>query len=265
MLRILIIFALSIKPRLLIFTLRTMRNTIVSLILITMFPGFMMAQKNEKSSRELRLNAYFSPDYAYRTLTGNEEIPEFLIPSMDSLESPRFGYTAGLGLEIPINQPFVFRSGIAFSDKGEKYEQSSFQAIGQDSVTDNLDLMEIIHHYYFIEIPANIQYKLITENKLALYVKGGLSFNFLVNHNQSITYFYKDGSEEEFGNDPDNNGFRTLSFSAMAAIGFRYQLTPHFVMMAEPIFKHHFTSITDTDLKQYPYSVGMNVGVVYEF
>ncbi|MCF8302195.1 MAG: PorT family protein [Bacteroidales bacterium] len=242
-----------------------MRNIIVSLILIIMLPGFMMAQEKEKPSRELKFSAYFSPDYTYRILEGDGEIPKSLIPMLDSLESPRFGYTAGIGLEIPINPKFALTTGIALSDKGEKYKQSSFVIMEPDSLLEDLHRVEIIHHYYFIEIPANIQYNLLTGNKLSLYVKGGLSFNFFVNHNQSITYFYKDGSEEEFSNDPDNKGFSTLSFGAIAAIGVRYQLTPQFELMAEPIFKHHFTSISETDLKQYPYSIGVNVGVAYEF
>ena len=117
----------------------------------------------------------------------------------------------------------------------------------------------LIEHLDYLEIPVTLRYKII-DNKLNIYVLGGMSTNILINNNIFI----------DNGNELLKGGSilmaRPVNYSSALGFGLGYHINRNLSVEFEPVFKYFLQSYTtSSQIKSNPYAFGIFTGVVYRF
>tara|TARA_R110001592_G_scaffold237306_6_gene496198 strand:+ start:4612 stop:5340 length:729 start_codon:yes stop_codon:yes gene_type:complete len=219
-------------------------------------------QETETPSSKFSFGFSFSPDYAYRKLknsggTNNESIIDF----RNSSERPKLGITTGLRVLYQLSTKWKLELGALYSDKGEQETWNSSSNIDprKGFVFGEYSSMKYIYHYQYIDIPLKVNYT-ISSKRLNLFVSGGVSTNFFLNNTTTSRLEKEDGTVTT--NRSSGADLLPVNFSAMIGFGANYQLNHCLSIRLEPEFRHSITSIIDAEVKQYPYSFGVNTGII---
>lgn len=200
----------------------------------------------------------FSPDYSYRSLksdASNQLIKEI----RDTLEVPKFGYTAGINLLFHIHKKIVVETGLLFSDKGEKTKKTSFVNVTNDQLPTYYTYK---YHYYYLDIPLKVNYYVLM-GKLKIYLTAGISGNIFLTQKTTLLEGHdnKDTKRTSFTFNPEFNRFN-LAF--VAGAGINYKVSKRTDLKVEPIYRRSITPIDNFPIKVYLYSAGLNIGLTYK-
>jgi hypothetical protein len=111
----------------------------------------------------------------------------------------------------------------------------------------------------YVEVPLIARYNLI-EQRMGLYVLGGVNTNFLVSNAVAL------GNEEEVVATGQIVGLSPITFSSSLGLGFRYAITQQFNFSLEPMFKIQLTALNNqATYSTKPYTVGVFTGLSYNF
>jgi hypothetical protein len=233
-----------------------MKNfTIICLLLL---PTVLMCQDTAATKTSTyEIGITYSPDYSYRTLKPNEA-SKWIADIRDTLEIAKFGYTTGLNMEYHLNKKITLAAGLLWSDKGEQSKTYTIENPVSGYVPTEL---KMINHNYYLDIPVKVNYYVFSK-KMKLYVTAGISTNVFLNQKITVVSWYYDGttSNKTSASKPD---FKRLNIAAIAGIGMDVNISSKFNLKIEPLLKHSITSATDTPIKTYFYSAGLNFGIFY--
>jgi hypothetical protein len=73
---------------------------------------------------------------------------------------------------------------------------------------------------------------------------------------------YRDGHSET-NKSSTSSDLRTISLTAIAGLGFSYDVTNRIYFKIEPVGRCSMIPIVAAPIKEYLYSIGVNVGVYY--
>ncbi|SFN55699.1 hypothetical protein [Salegentibacter flavus] len=118
-------------------------------------------------------------------------------------------------------------------------------------------LGEINQQFGYIEIPLEIEYKLI-DKKIGLNIIGGGS-SLILDENTLLL-----NSNNQSAHLGEANNINDLSFSTNIGLGVDYKLTERFKLNLEPIFKYQINTFNNTQNLQ-PYYFGVYSGLSYKF
>lgn len=207
------------------------------------------------SDKRVFLGLAFSPDYSYRTISS-----EMNVDLWNAAEEPKFGFTTGLVALFKFNPRFALETGLQFSDKGHKIQSTIRNS--EPWPPNPLQKSNNIFHYQYLDIPVKANYFILTK-KLKIFVSAGISANIFLNNKTTIINEYDDGSTEtESVSEPD---LKALNVAAMVGVGMDYAIANRLHLRVEPIFRHSVTNTLDAPISRYPYSLGANTVVFYEF
>ena len=150
---------------------------------------------------------------------------------------------------------------IAFSSSGNSVMFLNVnQSFSQDFPTafPNKIKGEIDQEFGFIEVPLEVQYKLL-DNKFGMSVIGGVSTLFL-NNNEIFSVL--DGEKTLLGEATNVN---KTSFSANFGVGMNYNITKKINLNIEPTFKYQLNTFDNTSGDVKPYFIGIYSGIKYKF
>lgn len=233
------------------------------IFILVLLPCVGLCQASDSIAyRRTSMGVLFSPDYCYRSLhydAGNDWVSQ----RRNADEKPKYGFTAGITIRYVVNKRLALRSGIVYSDKGEKTkrqsltwtasEPSSFPTHG---VTTN--------HYRFFELPLALNYY-FSLPKFRFYITMGGSFNIFLDRTTTIKLTYQNGDKSKSMSSADL-GFRKITYSVMAGCGMDYRFNKRFMLNVEPSYRRALSSILQNDhAGDYLYSLGVNVGFYYLF
>lgn len=230
-------------------------KTITTLI-FALFTLPIFGQSTEvNSDRTLFLGLAFSPDYSYRTISS-----EMNVDLWNAAEEPKFGFTTGLVALFKFNPRFALETGLQFSDKGYKIQSTIRNS--EPWPPNPLQKSTNIFHYQYLDIPVKANYFILTK-RLKIFVSAGISANIFLNNKTTLIYDYDDGSmETESVSEPD---LKALNVAAMVGVGMDYAIANRLHLRVEPIFRHSVTNTLDAPISRYPYSLGANTALFYEF
>lgn len=121
---------------------------------------------------------------------------------------------------------------------------------------DNLSIDQYLH---FMEVPFNVNYKII-DRAVDLKLVGGLSTNFLLGSN---VYLNSGGTTENIG---QTSEIRRVNYSGNLGFGLDYDFRENLVFLFEPRFRYYLNSINSSVLvNSRPYSFGFFTGMRYYF
>ncbi len=200
----------------------------------------------------------FSPMYCFRTLKSNGDESSDLIKEMrDTLEIPKFGYTAGISIAYKLTEKINIETGAFFSDKGEKTKKYTLERLpyGQEAAQYSYNF-----HYYYLDIPLKVDYYFLN-GKLKAYITAGGAANVLLFQKTTISITHANSTEKTLTK--TDNDFNRVNFSVMAGFGLSYPISKKTNLKLEPIYTRSITSIINAPVKGYLYSFGVTVGVVF--
>ncbi len=224
------------------------------------FPLLGYCQSADDSERKFSVGLSFSPDYCYRSIISDKSsVNDIICKNRDSIEIPKYGFTSGISLKYRLNKTISLESGVFYSEKGEKTKSIALKS----DIDEGFAKLKLIYHYSYLDIPLKVNINLLT-SKLKVYISAGLVANIFMS-NKNISYVeYTDGSTKSFSNNY-NNEYNRLALSFIAGLGLSYDISDKFTCKFEPSYKRFITSATNTPIKGYFYSSGLNVGIDYKF
>ena len=242
-----------------------------TLLLLFLLPVILFCQTNDsikmKDSPKIKdstktgkfeIGISFSPDYSYRTLK-TDASNQLIKDTRDTLESAKFGYSAGINVAYHFNKKLVIEAGLLFSDKGEKTKKVAFVDVpqGQDPI-----YYSYKYNYYYLDIPLKADYYILT-GKLKLYVTAGVSGNiFLIQKTTELQGH--NNSDYQKTTSTFNPGFNRLNIAVIAGAGINLKMSDKLNLKLEPIYRRSITSVINAPVKTYLYSAGINIGIYYK-
>lgn len=199
----------------------------------------------------------FSPEYFNTVYYTNLE--GFIDENVDTNSVNNFGFSAGISMLYKLNNQFTIESGLSFYQTG--WESFKLKYIPLDS-GDPILSPNPLYKYKYISLPLKLNYSLLNK-KIKLFVSAGLIADILmeVNDNSNVKY----GSfVKEYGKVSKEN-YNTVNLQFIAGLGADYDLNKHFKLRIEPYFRRSVNSVSNTQIKNYMYSAGANMGVYYKF
>lgn len=200
------------------------------------------------STHGFTLGIVFSPDYGYRRLE-TSATDQWMKETYDTLEVPRFSYTAGLAINFRIIGKLSLSSGLFFSDKGERTKRYSIPPVNNYN-----------NHYYYLDVPVKLNYHVIGK-KIKLFLSAGVAANIYLNSRTTA----ETGSYGESKRASTGNTISRLAFSFVGGFGIDCPLTQRWFFRLEPNYRKFLTPIADGPVKKYLYSTGINLGFFGSF
>ena len=163
--------------------------------------------------------------------------------------------------QIAVISSDINASNITFnSDETFVFESSddtSFESIS--SPLDALSLEgELAQNYSYYEIPLEIKYHLIGQNKFKTHLIGGFSTLFLQGNQIRL-------STSVLNEEGKANNLNNINFSGNIGIDLNYNLNTNWSMHINPMFKTQFNTFNKNTNKFRPYAIGLYTGIHYQF
>lgn len=233
------------------------------LILLFLFlPLLSLGQNQTIKETKLAVGLCFSPEYSYRYLQTDIDSIKFVKQISDTTETADFGFATGISVLYKLNSRFVIESGLLYSKKGYKNIATKLNAFNPN---DPLipQKISIYYTYSYFSIPLKLNYILL-DKRLKLYVSAGISANFSIKGRTKTESEYSSKTNIAYL-DADNDKFSKLNIELLAGLGADYDINRYFKLRLEPIFRRSLSPLSDSDIKTYLYSGGLNFGVYYKF
>jgi hypothetical protein len=117
---------------------------------------------------------------------------------------------------------------------------------------------ELTQNYSYYEVPLEVKYHLIGQNKFKTHLIGGFSTLFLKENQIRL-------STSTLSKEGEANNLNNINFSGNLGLDFNYNLNANWSMHINPMFKTQFNTFNDSANKFQPYSIGLYTGVYYQF
>ena len=229
------------------------------------------------------VDAYVSPDIAFRTLSPKDAASYDYSQTRDATETSGISFSTGARFSVVSNFGWAARTGIVYSQINERFDYQSENEkrvttkdildvngniIGQDTLIEfGARFTTTYNHYRMIDIPLIIGYEMNVK-KMVLTLNSGVYFNlmsrqqgkFLSPDNKLVSFSSEDpGSYPAFKNH--------LNLSIYGSIGALYNLNEHWQIMLEPHLRYYVDPLTKRDymVEQKYFSTGLITGLRYKF
>lgn len=186
----------------------------------------------------------FSPDLSYRVLKAGAA-DSWMKEACDTLEVPKFGFTAGFHVVFHPHQRFFVSAGLLFSDRGERTRNYVVKPANN-----------YINHYYYLHVPLKAHYYFISKESIKVFAAAGLAPDVYLNGETRV----ETGSNGETKPLRPASGISRINFSFVAGIGLDCPLTRRWYFKLEPGYRRSLIPIADAPVKKYFYSLGLNLG-----
>lgn len=244
----------------------------------------------ENTNKKLRLSTFAAPVFYDNIGKGSAIAPQFADNNTNSQVSMAYG----MNLAYAISDKIKIRSGISKVSMSYDVEDISFSAtLNPNNISsinyesDNVQLDnshspsglpgsemgnsdgsnfsgtnmalpgEINQQFGFIEIPLEIEYKLI-DQKIGVNLIAGGSSLFLDENSIKVN---TNNQNTRIG---EANNINKVSFSTNVGVGLDYKLTDSFQLNLEPIFKYQLDTFSDAPGVR-PFYFGVYSGISFNF
>lgn len=211
-----------------------------------------------------KIGLSISPDYCYRKLISDESV-QWIADHRDSLEVPKFSYTAGFSYAYEISKNLDLEFGLFFSNKGQRTKTYQPTWVPPQTINDPLipQFIQTNIGYLYIDAPVRLLYYL-TDSKMKFFLSAGISTNFFLIEISKSEYVYSNG-EMMTTKSVSNNGFSRINLAYCIGTGIHYTLSEKIDVRIEPIFRQSFLSVINAPIRGYLFSGGLLFGTYYNF
>jgi hypothetical protein len=223
------------------------------------------------------LEAYLSPDIAFRSITNNTASQAYLLRK-DSSESMRVGYTAGIRLVKPITDNFLVKAGAQFTQMNQKYvyrtenevktitvvsTRTIIRAPGDTVIIRDTSVLQqigfknntVINRFRTIDVPVMLGYQFGNED-LKIGVNAGVVFNM-------SSWYQGVMLDSSLATVPITKGSNNTIYKSNIGMGLIgsvsvvKKLGEDLHIFAEPYFRYNFSNMTTPNA---PYNQKFSLG-----
>jgi hypothetical protein len=243
----------------------------------------------EKKNNRFSLTAFYAPELDNRLYTkDNDSDDQKNTNDDDYKEREAAGYSFSTGLKggYSLNEHWTFFAGLEYlavsqrispltvysepTEPGARHYVLNTSSGSAElpntgvapTATDSLMLNSSTLALKFINIPLIAQYG-IRKKRFLWYGFAGVSLNYLVAEKLIVELPNNNGGADLY-TIRNLNGTNKFNLGLVAGLGMGYSISERFSLHLEPGFKGMLTAVnSNTAVKSYPYSMGLNVGLTY--
>ncbi len=223
-----------------------MKRVIIYLFLLSSF-SVSGQEKTAIKDKRFFIGINVSPDICYRTMVN----PENASPDQthlnifrDSIEVPKFGYTAGLNFSYRINKRLNIQTGIQYSNKGFKtipvnyYDRyfilsyTYYRYLPREKAI-------YISNYSYVDFPLTVNYSFLS-TRLQIITSLGLVVNWWQQTTIKIIPDPSNTAWDTFKSityDSDES-YNRIDLSSAIGIGVKFNINDRMNFRAEPTFRY---------------------------
>jgi hypothetical protein len=117
----------------------------------------------------------------------------------------------------------------------------------------------------YISFPISIGYKILAKKKFDISISTGINFNFFVKDFQRKESYGRRGELMISEGSASAGTFSKFLLSAMAKVEFGYNISDKIRVNLSPNVDFAFDNALTTELGFYPYNIGLQAGIGYNF
>jgi hypothetical protein len=230
---------------------------LTSLILLLPLLAFSQTEDFKKYAFGLSYEAHLG----YRQLNfkgGNQQVAGL----RNAEETANLGLATGINFRYHLNEKIAIETAILYTSTGIKTSQKDLIWASNVSNLPNKSQSTFAYRGMTFPLKMNYNFKI---GKLSAYATAGTSFNYLLVKRTTNTSYFTEGTVVKSASDI-RVGFEQFTWSIIAGVGVNYALSNRFMVNLEPTYRQGITSVlSDTNTKEYLYTVGLNGRVLYTF
>ncbi|AWV98330.1 porin family protein [Arcticibacterium luteifluviistationis] len=155
--------------------------------------------------------------------------------------------SAAIFIEIPLDANFSVQPELAFTQKGFKVDEAI--NVGGDFLGINIPIGGRVNFKTnYIELPVLLKYHVGDKEAAHYYVALGPSLGYMADANMTVRVL----SIFPIKTNLNNNMFKPLEFSGVAAMGFELPVAANMKAFVEGRYQHGFSRVLDTPIFQLP-------------
>lgn len=226
------------------------------LCLFFLFPA-LNALTQTSSNWGIQLN----PNFSSRRLVVFESLSEAEIFAIDSVETAKPSFSAGLFVQW--RGPKVgFQAGLNFMDSG--YRTIKTLVLPDDPDAPNASQRRIVYQNYLLEVPLDLYFyqELDDKNEFFFTFGAGVGYN-LKNFQTEFLYQGESKGNKTREVDPDNENFRRVAMEIRFGMGWETQLSDRLSLGIQPNFQFWTKGLyhQEATINRHLYAIGLQVVV----
>lgn len=190
---------------------------------------------NSQSASTMPLMGLRTSEVAPTSFTNNIDLPTSDIKLHTNLS---------INLELPIRKNLSLVSGLGYLGFTSKSNKGFYQGDINDIFTNeiimnkyNSDIKDVKHYFSYLEVPLMMKYSMIN-NKISVYLNGGLGINFLVSNRSEIIL---DNDESIHNRTKD---IKNITYCGIGGLGISTRIFSSFYIKAELQCRYYLKDIS---------------------
>jgi hypothetical protein len=230
---------------------KNMRTKLALFALLLPFFGY--SQKNS-------IDLIGSFDLSYRALISQDFLGDSFIAEREG-EVPKLNWRAGFNFNQRLSEKWFLKTGLRFASVGYRSAKKELRFGDQHDGSGGFDetstrIQQLTIDYFFLEVPIMIRYEWKQE-KWSPFFEGGISSSYyLVTR---LTTSIDDDDTTRLDNQSD--AAIPIYFVANASLGMNYNISEQWQAFGQSIFRFHLNPISNEVIKEYLYSLGLEMGI----
>ena len=252
------------------------RTRYVSTLVLIALTGKIIAQTvnvplPKPEFKKWQFGISFSPDYCFRTLlTDNSSTSETVKLVRNDGERPKLGYTGGLSIVYNFSKTIGLETGLLFSNKGYKYENSDLtfgdmidprRGFVYSSADINIKSVKFIYSFYYIDVPLKVNF-VFGKRNIRFITSVGVTTNVFLDERFTSVRYYQDGSKER-NSSATNDDYNRINLSPQLGAGIDWKLNSKNNLRIEPTLRYGIMKINDDSVMGYLWNFGLNVNFLF--
>lgn len=225
------------------------------LLLLIYIPILGNSQSNTDQETSFILGFNYSPNYSYHTLKYEDDF-QFAANGRKMHEKASFGYNTGIDLTYQFKPKVKINLGLQYAVQGNWLRNIPIDTtLGGTS-----GFVDVKYTYEYLEIPIRVKYEIVKKTIRFNAIIGG-SLNFFQGSHSQIHFMYDNGAKEEMDGNVIYTNPNKLVYAGILSFGIEHELTNRSLLNFEPIFRYSFKPVENAAIKQFNYSLGIQMGI----
>jgi Outer membrane protein beta-barrel domain len=229
----------------------------------SLFILFLLLSAVSSAQSFIQYGATVKLGVSYRLLTNSDDqfaVNNSIIDSRNDLENPALRSAIGFNFKYNFNERIGLKSGILYAIQGYNWK-GDFTLFNTSGILETVLIRQKEFHHY-ASIPVLFAYSIVIANAV-IELNSGVNLGFYVQSNYRTKYSYSNGNTDKSKSSQSNYS----RFQGQATLGANYiisrknEASP--ALRIGPYVNYSFTPILSTPIKEYPFSIGINVGLLF--
>ena len=236
-----------------------MKHLTIFLLTLAAFSSY--GQDNTKLAtisnfKRVQIGINISPDICFRTRKNIDggSLGDIIVNEYNKIETIKISYSAGLNVCFNIKKFVSLEAGIQYSNKG--YRTKFLDLVFEQPDPSLPEKVKMIYSYHYIDIPVKVNFT-IGKKKVRFFTSVGVTTNIFIEETQIGVLVYSDRTERKTSS--TNTDYNNVNISPTISVGIDYKINNRMNLRVEPTFRYGVLKITDTPVRDYLYSGGLNI------